>query len=114
MKKTTLFSALLAGSLLLAGCGTPNQQSQQGAIGNILGNIATGVLTGQDPNSAATGAITNGSAISSIIGILTNGLGSSNSVSSIYGTWVYSEPAIQFESENALSVSRRLAHCLSQ
>ena len=103
MKKTTLFSALLAGSILLAGCGTPNQQSQQGAIGNILGNIATGVLTGQDPNSAATGAITNGSAISSIIGILTNGLGSSNSVSSIYGTWVYSEPAIQFESENALA-----------
>ena len=72
-------------------------------MGNLLGTIATSVLTGQDPASAATGAITAGSAISSIIGILTSGLSSSSSASSIYGTWIYAEPAIQFESENALA-----------
>ena len=100
MKKTKLIAAILSGSLLFSGCGTTQSSSD---MGNLLGTIATSVLTGQDPASAATGAITAGSAISSIIGILTSGLSSSSSASSIYGTWIYAEPAIQFESENALA-----------
>ncbi len=100
MKKISFFAAIISSSMFFAGCGT---QSSSSNVGNILGNIATSVLTGQDAASAATGAITNGSAISSIIGILTSGLSSSGNANSIYGTWVYSEPAIQFESENALA-----------
>ena len=100
MKKISFFAAILSSSMFFAGCGT---QSSSSNVGNILGNIATSVLTGQDAASAATGAITNGSAISSIIGILTSGLSSSANTNSIYGTWVYSEPAIQFETENALA-----------
>lgn len=101
MKKIKLIVAVLTGSLLLSGCGPQTNSSSN--MGNILGSIATGVLTGQDPSAGATGAITNGSAISSIIGILTSGLSTSNNVNSIYGTWIYAEPAIQFESENALA-----------
>ena len=62
MKKIKLIVAVLTGSLLLSGCGPQTNSSSN--MGNILGSIATGVLTGQDPSAGATGAITNGSAIS--------------------------------------------------
>ena len=101
MKKIKLIVAVLSMSLLLSGCGPQTNSSSN--MGNILGSIASSVLTGQDPSAGTTGAVANGSAISSIIGILTSGLSTSNNANSIYGTWIYAEPAIQFESENALA-----------
>ena len=101
MKKIKLIVAVLSMSLLLSGCGPQTNSSSN--MGNILGSIASSVLTGQDPAAGTTGAVANGSAISSIIGILTSGLSTSNNANSIYGTWIYAEPAIQFESENALA-----------
>ena len=101
MKKIKLIVAVLSMSLFLSGCGPQTNSSSN--MGNILGSIASSVLTGQDPSAGTTGAVANGSAISSIIGILTSGLSTSNNANSIYGTWIYAEPAIQFESENALA-----------
>lgn len=118
MKKTFLLA--FAAVALLCSCGAPsasqNQQSNGSAAGSILGAVASGVLQGASQAAAnkaseaaskaktAAGntlsAINSNSLISGIIGMLTNG---AVSETSLEGTWVYTEPTVQFESENLLA-----------
>ncbi len=68
----------------------------QDVLGNVLNNVVsstTGVSSGTA--SAATSVITN--LISSVTGDLTT------TASSVIGTWSYTEPSVQFESENYLT-----------
>jgi hypothetical protein len=117
MKKSNIFSTLLvAGSIMLCGCGTSTTSTASGssnnnsangsALGDILGAVANSAMQGAASSSAKTntsanaGAINAGSVISGIIGILTNGVASANT---IVGSWKYAEPTVQFESQNLLA-----------
>ena len=82
MKKflsTSIIAAILLSSISCGG-GLPN------------------ILTGTDGNGTGTnnGAV---DIITGVLGALTN----QTSASSIVGTWTYTEPAVQFESDNLLS-----------
>lgn len=85
--KKFLFAALV---LLVVPCAGQAQN-----IGNILGKVASAV-TGNSSSSSES------SSTSSLLGnIVGNLLGTSKvSKSSLAGTWVYSKPAIVFESSN--------------
>lgn len=106
MKKTTLtlFYATLV-AVLISSCGAPQSFRNPGATtpqptqtttqtpsgnGGVLGGLLGG-LTGGD-NSSTSGLI--GNIISTFAsGIMTN-------QASIVGTWTYTKPCVQFESEN--------------
>lgn len=89
MKKISLFSAILAGSMLFTGCGS---------IGNSLvgGNGGQLVSGGETGGGANTGAL--GSLLSGLLGG-----GSTLSQQSIQGTWTYQQPDCVFESQNLLA-----------
>ena len=74
MKKNVLSSAILAICLMLVGC------NGNGLINNNNSNLITDLANG-----------------------LFNTLGNNTSESTIVGTWVYKEPAVQFESNNLLA-----------
>lgn len=84
MKKKTIFSALVAMSLTLSGCGLSGSSALSGASGTSGGTLA----------SAGT----------SILGtVLTSLLGNTTSQRTIVGTWTYSAPKVAFQSENVLA-----------
>ncbi|MDO4995192.1 MAG: DUF4923 family protein [Bacteroidales bacterium] len=85
MKKKLLGTAIFGAMLCLASCGG-------------LGTMGTG--TGLGTGTSTSGAINSGSLISGIIGQL---IGNTTNANSIVGTWVYTEPTVQFESENFLA-----------
>ncbi len=105
MKKSTfIIGMLFVGMTAMASCGsmpsttnttastttTSAQQTPQDR--NVLGSILGGLTSAksQDDNSGI------GSIIGQIVGEVTGG-------NSIVGSWTYSEPSIQFESENMLA-----------
>ena len=113
MKITKLkIIAPVAMSMILAGCGGASGNSatsnnattttQNTSLGEtLLGSIAQNVINNNKQNTETTNSSTDsGSTISALIGKLTNALTSS---ASIVGTWSYSKPVIQFESENLLA-----------
>lgn len=92
MKKTLLKGAVLS-IMLMAGSGA-NAQS--------IGSILSGVL-GNKSNSSSSSS--SSSTTGSILSALTTVFSSSKVATKdkIVGTWVYTEPAVVFESDNVLS-----------
>lgn len=92
-----MFSAALS----LAGCGglgTTGTTTNQGTGDLLSAVIGTAIGT---PGTKGTGsAMDAGSLIGGVIGQL---LGGTTTANSIVGTWVYTEPSVQFESENLLA-----------
>ena len=102
----------ISGALVLSGCGiskttsTSNKVVQENAsspLANILNGISANESNSDSQNS--TTPINSGSIISGIIGKLT----SSVAETKITGTWSYTEPTIQFESENFLAKAGGIA-----
>jgi len=98
MKKTKLLTAcVLSAAVTFVSCGFGQQGTTSGSNANmaatganVLGALLGGGGTGAN---AATGILTG------VIGMLTSGSQSG----SIIGTWSYSEPSVEFESENLLA-----------
>ena len=87
MKKTSFLAALaMGGAMVLSSCGG-------------LGTMGT--TTPTNTNTTNTSGLNSGNLIGSIIGQVLGG--AMTNQNSIVGTWVYSEPAVQFESENFLA-----------
>ncbi len=83
MKKTTfLAAALMSGALTICSCG------------------GLGALTTPTTSTTSSSGIDTGNLLGGLLGQLIGGL---TNESSIVGTWVYSEPSVQFESENFLA-----------
>ena len=106
----SIIAILSLGILTLTSCGT-----MAGVGSGQTANTNTNVTTNNNGGSSVLGALLGGiannssnsdaslnseSLISGIIGQLTGGKADEKS---IIGTWVYTEPTIQFESENFLS-----------
>lgn len=87
MKKFVFKSTLLG--IMLMFCG--GQTSAQINLGNILGSIASG----------ATSSSSTGDLISTLTSVFSGDKQASEN--QIVGTWVYTEPAIVFESDNFLA-----------
>ncbi len=98
MKKVTLSLALMAGSVLLTGCGSSS--SVLGTVGSAVLNNALG--TGTSSSSSSSSSSSTGSLLGNI---LSNVLGSSSSISQsdLVGTWNYKGADCVFESENLLA-----------
>lgn len=98
MKKVTLSLALMAGSMLLTGCGSSS--SVLGTVGSAVLNNALG--TGTSSSSSSSSSSSTGSLLGNL---LSNVLGSSSSISQsdLVGTWNYKGADCVFESENLLA-----------
>ena len=104
---TLLSSCMTAGNTTQGTTGaTTSSQSTNTAL-QTGAAVASALLSQQaQTNSTAAAAnsvlsaVNNGSLISGIVGLLTGGATSANS---IVGTWNYSEPTVQFQSENLLA-----------
>ena len=87
MKKTVIFSLLLAAGMSVTSCGT--------------------MLTGTDGSQTSTDSntgTTTGDAVSILESILGNVLGLNQlTEADLYGTWKYSQPGCAFTSDNALA-----------
>ena len=85
MKKNVLISSIALAMLLVNGCG--------------------GIGTTSTSTTGSTGTTTNDavSAAGEIIGGLIDTFGSKTNANTIIGTWLYQEPAVQFESDNVLA-----------
>lgn len=104
MKKMT-FCFLLLGGMMLSSCGTmgtsttdttqsSTTSTSNGAdLGSVLGSILGGT-------TSSTGSST-GSILGDIISTVTGGI--TTNQNTIVGTWNYSRPSVQFESDNLLA-----------
>ena len=94
MKKVTLSLAALAGTMLLASCGTTS--------GNMIGNAAGSILMGNGTTTTTPSTSTNTDVLGNLLSSL---LGSSTTVSKsdLWGTWNYTGTDCVFESENLLA-----------
>lgn len=108
MKHTKFFAVpLLGGALLLSACGgmgTTSSSSSSTSSSSVLGSVLGSALGGSSSSTSSSSSSTSsssglGSLIGGIIGSFTN----QTSANSIVGTWVYSKPAVQFESDNLLA-----------
>ncbi len=101
MKKKIFGAIMFSAALSLAGCGglgTTGTTTNQGTGDLLSAVIGTAIGT---PGATGTGsAMDAGSLIGGVIGQL---LGGTTTANSIVGTWVYTEPSVQFESENLLA-----------
>lgn len=107
--KSLFMLATVAGTTAFTSCGTVGGSSTSSSTStgsSILGAVAGSLLSGGNSSSTSSSsssllssALNSGSLISGVIGTLTN----SNKSNSIEGTWTYSEPTVQFESENLLA-----------
>lgn len=101
MKKKNFGAVMFSAALSLAGCGglgTTGTTTNQGTGDLLSAVIGTAIGT---PGTTGTGsAMDAGSLIGGVIGQL---LGGTTTANSIVGTWVYTEPSVQFESENLLA-----------
>lgn len=97
MKKITLSLALLAGSLVLTGCGSTGSSIASG-IGQALINNAVNNGSNQTQKTVETGA----SVLENLLGSV---LGSSSALTEkdLTGTWNYTGADCVFESENLLA-----------
>ncbi len=119
MKKAhySLVAMLMAGCVLLSSCmtsGTTTIPIGSSAKQNSTTTAQTGTAIasallaqqGQTNSTAAAAsqilsAVNSGSLISGIVGLLAGG--TANTSTSIVGTWTYTEPTVQFQSENLLA-----------
>lgn len=93
MKKVNIFAALATAStfMVLSSCG-------MGSNGSLLGTNSTGY----SQTSSLLG--TQGSQIGSLANLIGGVIGAlTNTSSSIVGTWVYTGPAVEFQSDNFLA-----------
>lgn len=92
MKKSLLKGAVLCMMLMVGGS----------ASAQSIGSILSGVLGSKSKNSSSSSS---SSTTSSILSALTTVFSSSNVATKdkIVGIWVYTEPAVVFESDNVLS-----------
>ena len=98
MKKKLFGAAMISAMLGLASCGGLGTTSTTNSgTGDLLSGVLSAALG--DGTTASTG-MDAGSLIGGVIGQL---LGGTTSASSIVGTWVYTGPSVQFESENLLA-----------
>ncbi len=101
MKKRIFGAVMFSAALSLVGCGglgTTGTTTSQGTGDLLSAVIGTAIGT---PGTTGTGsAMDAGSLIGGVIGQL---LGGTTTANSIVGTWVYTEPSVQFESENLLA-----------
>ena len=81
-KHTRLAAAILCGAMLLQGCSS--------MLSSVLGT---------EGSTTGNGAETIGNILGSIIGTF----GQNTNQNTIVGTWTYSKPAVQFESESLLA-----------
>ena len=84
MEKNILNFSLSLTILLIISCGGLGTSSTGGS---------SSVVTGNDASSAA----------GAVIGGLLDSFGSKTNANTIVGTWIYEEPAVQFESDNLLA-----------
>lgn len=97
MKKTFTMAAIAAATLCMSSCGFGG--SATSTTGNILGNVATGVL-----GNMVGGNNTGSNLASTGLSLLSNLLGGNTvSTNSITGTWTYAQPEVTFESNNILA-----------
>lgn len=90
--KKYFFPAILGCIVILASCGL-------GTTGMTSPASTTG-STGTSSSTSSSSAASDAAAIlGSIIGQVTGGM----TVQSVVGTWVYTQPAVQFESDNLLA-----------
>ncbi len=89
MKKTILGSVLVAGTVMLSGCGTLGQgtSGSTSSTGSILGSILGGSSTGS----------TIGNVLGSVLGL------DNLTQQQLVGTWHYKGPGCAFTSDNALA-----------
>jgi hypothetical protein len=111
MKKLLLIAALMIGSMSVANAQSfkdllknaatqaATQAISQG-LGNSSSSSTTTTTTTTTENTSSTTASTLGNLASSLLGKV---LGTSVNQESIVGTWTYSQPAVQFTSEDLLS-----------
>ena len=90
MKKVTLSLAALAGTMLLASCGTTS--------GNLIGNAAGSILMGNGTTTTTPSTSTNTDMLGNLLSSL---LGSSTTVSQsdLLGTWNYTVAASKIEEQ---------------
>ena len=100
MKKVTLSLAVLAGSMLLASCGSTGS-----VLGNVGSTLLNGTLQNGNTSSSTTSTTTTASSGSLLGNVLSSVLGASSSVSQsdLVGTWNYQGADCVFESENLLA-----------
>lgn len=115
MKHTRLFAApLLASSLLLSACGglgTSSSASSSSSgtgsgaasiLGSVIGSALGGTSSTSGSETSSTSSTTS-SGLGSLIGGVLSTFTKNTTASTITGTWVYSKPAVQFESDNLLA-----------
>lgn len=101
MKKKLFGAVIIGAAMSLAGCGglgTTGTTTNQGT-GDLLSAVI-GTAIGTPGTTGTSSAMDAGSLIGGVIGQL---LGGATTANSIVGTWVYTEPSVQFESENLLA-----------
>lgn len=111
MKHTTILCATILGSaLLLSSCGglgsTTSSSSSSSSAGSLLGSVISSAVSGGTSSSSTSSSTTSSSSTSSLgslIGGIVGSFTKQTSANSIVGTWVYSKPAVQFESDNLLA-----------
>lgn len=110
MIKKTLFSAVLALSLVFTGCGpligNTNNTSNNSGLGSVLGSVLGGMIGGNSGGGLLGGVL--GSVISNGMGLgyVDNVVGHSNIDKSVLaGTWIYAQPGCAFASQNQLTQS---------
>lgn len=116
MKHTSILAApLLASSLLLSACGglgttssasSTSSSSGSGAasiLGSVIGSALGGTSSSSTSSSETTSSSTSSSGLGSLIGGVLSTFTKHTTASTITGTWVYSKPAVQFESDNLLA-----------
>lgn len=103
-QKHLLAALLLSGTTILAGCGTMGTSTSSSSTGTQTGSILGDILSaavGTGTTQTSTSSSANG--LGTLIGSILGSFSQQTSSSSIVGTWVYSKPAVQFESDNLLA-----------
>lgn len=95
---SSLAGSLLGGNSKSESSSSTTTSSSSSSSSSII-SLAGSLLGGSSKSESSSSSLSSSSLISGVVGLLTN----STSSKSIVGTWVYSEPSVQFESENLLA-----------
>jgi len=97
MKKKMILAGAFSAILALTSCGglgttSSSTSSTSSILGSVLGSAIGTNSTASTISNAGT-----------LIGGILSAFGGTTNANTIVGTWVYSKPAVQFESENLLA-----------
>lgn len=96
-------AALTLGSAaMLTSCGGLGTSNSSSTEASILGGIL-GAAMGDGSTANSTSTTTSSTGLGSLIGGILGSFTKQTTASTIVGTWVYSKPAVQFESDNLLA-----------